>query len=76
MASGRVLAAMISKTKKAIENFVHVPGLLQSIQRQIGQVAATEAGVNHFDIHNVTYNGMKGVYFEISNSELKEKYML
>lgn len=66
---------MISKVKSAIENFVHVPGVVQSIQRQMGQVAATEAGINHSEIHNVTYNGMKGVFLEISNSECKEKHM-
>ncbi|KAL0697337.1 hypothetical protein Bca4012_053459 [Brassica carinata] len=76
MATGRVLANMISKIKSAVTNFVHVPGVLQSVQRLIGQVAATEAGVNHSEIRNVTYNGMTGVCFDITNDELKETHYL
>ncbi|KAF8086301.1 hypothetical protein N665_0629s0013 [Sinapis alba] len=66
---------MISKTKYAIENFVYVPGVLQSIQKQMGIVAATEAGINHSEIRNITYDGMTGVCFDIKNHELKEIHM-
>lgn len=57
--------AIINKTKNAIENSVNV--YVHSIQKQIAKIGATEANINHSEIHNFT--------FDMSNTELKKTHI-